>query len=254
MRVVASRDTQWGAAIEGLAVVIGWVLRSVVARAIGWGLLVSSGSGMGAAFSCARSGGGRCDVSCWCRVLLGRCGCSEAGRASGAFVGSDVRPAGAPPLVQEAGSGVVSVGVDERDERFWVALSEGQVRDLVQREAVSRGGGGGLLGVVLALDGVGERIGMEELVRDERYHSSKISHSAIHCLAVLGAFALGDVYGVKSLAGELGMSPSTTWRYLKTGLVLGVLEEREDRRYQLAERWMGELSRTTRRRLADGAS
>lgn len=158
-------------------------------------------------------------------------------------MGPDVRPAEAPPQDVGRGLKIASARADEGDERFWLALSDGQVQDLVQQEAVSRGGGGrGLFRVVLALDGLGERIGMDELARDERYRSGRISQSVVHGLVVLGAFALGEAHGVNSLAEDLGMSPTTTWRYLKTWAELGVLEERKDRRYKLARRWMGYLS------------
>jgi DNA-binding IclR family transcriptional regulator len=42
------------------------------------------------------------------------------------------------------------------------------------------------------------------------------------------------------------MGTTTVWRYLKTWVAVGVLEERKDRRYQLAGRWR-ELPKTTRR-------
>lgn len=120
----------------------------------------------------------------------------------------------------------------------------------MQQEAASRGGGHGLLGVLLAVNGAGERMDLEELMRDERYHDRYISQSVIRSLLVLSAFALGEVHGLNRLAAELGMQTTTLWRYLKTWVVIGVLEEREDRRYQLAVRWRQELSKTTRRRTA----
>lgn len=144
--------------------------------------------------------------------------------------------------------GIAEATADEADKQFWLALSHGQVRELIQQEAASRGGGPGLLGVLLALDGIGERIDLDELARDELYHNRRVSRSVIRGLLVLSAFASGEAHGVNSLAKELGMGTTTIWRYLKTWVALGVLEERKDRRYKLAERWIGRLSETDRRR------
>lgn len=47
------------------------------------------------------------------------------------------------------------------------------------------------------------------------------------------------------------MSTTTTWRYLKTWEALGALEECQDRRYQIARRWIHELPTTTHRRSVD---
>ncbi|MGC2374893.1 MAG: hypothetical protein WA484_13555 [Solirubrobacteraceae bacterium] len=111
----------------------------------------------------------------------------------------------------------------------------------MQQEAASRGAGRGLLGVLFALDGLGERIDLEELMRDERYHDKRISQSVIRSLLVLSAFVLGDAHSLNDLAEELGMGNTTLWRYLKTWVAVRVLEERKDRRYQLAVRWRREL-------------
>ena len=79
-------------------------------------------------------------------------------------------------------------------------------------------------------------------MRDEGYHDRRASQGLIRSLLVLGAFASGEVYGVHGLSDKLGLVTTTTWRYLKTWVALGVLEEREDRRYQLARRWMNQSS------------
>lgn len=105
---------------------------------------------------------------------------------------SAVRPAEVPPQVEKEPSKILSAKVAESDKQFWLALSHGQVLNLVQQEAAARGGGHGLLRVVLALNGVDERIGIEELARDERYQGGRVSKSVILGLVVLGAFALGE--------------------------------------------------------------
>jgi hypothetical protein len=140
---------------------------------------------------------------------------------------------------------IAEATADRANEQFWVALSHGQVRELIQQEATNRGGGGrGLLGIVLALNCVGERIDLDELTRDRHYRDRQISQSVIRGLLVLTAFSLGEAHGVNSLAADLGISTTTIWRYLKTWVALGVLEERQDRQYQLARPWIGELSQT----------
>lgn len=68
-------------------------------------------------------------------------------------MGSDARPAGTPPTVGDSASEIASATSGGRDPRFWLELSSGQVQDLAVQEAESRGGGRGLLWVVLALNG-----------------------------------------------------------------------------------------------------
>ena len=164
-------------------------------------------------------------------------------------MGVDARPAEAPPIAEAPVSegtapGGVAKKAEEGDKQFWLALSHRQVQELVQQEAASRGGGRGLLGVVLALNGASAPIDLDELTRDQRYHDRRISQSVIRGLLVLSAFSSGDAHGVKNVAKQLGIGTTTTWRYLKTWVTLGVLEERKDRRYQLARRWIDELPQT----------
>jgi DNA-binding IclR family transcriptional regulator len=102
------------------------------------------------------------------------------------------------------------------------------------------------LGVVLALNGVGKPTRLEDLARDPCYRNRRISQSVVRSLLVLSAFASGAAFGVNSLAEELGIGSTTLWRYLKTWAELGVLEEREDRRYQIARHWMVYLPKTAR--------
>lgn len=183
---------------------------------------------------------------CSSRSLFVSCGGSSV---RGAFVGPDVRPVETPSIGEDKDSGIVSATTGGCDTQYVLELSAGQVQDLVW-QAARRDGGRGLLWVVLALEGVGERIGMEELGRDERYQSGRVSHSTIISLVVLGPFGSGDALSVKSLADELNMSVATVWRYVNTWVELGVLEELKNRRYQLAKRWQRELPKTTRRRRA----
>lgn len=154
------------------------------------------------------------------------------------FVGSDARPVALPSRV------------DGPEQQFWLALSDGQVQGLVQQEAARRGTGRGLLGVLLSLNRIGKRIDLDELTRDERYHDARISQSVIRSLLVLSPFASGEAHSLNDLAKELGMGTTTVWRYLKTWVAIGAIEECKDRRYQLAVRWRHELPKTTRGRSA----
>ncbi len=68
-----------------------------------------------------------------------------------------------------------------------------------------------------------------------------VSRSTVYSVLVLSAFAGGAEHGVRPLANEIGMRPSTTLRYLKAWVILGVLEQsHHTRRYRLALRWAEE--------------
>jgi hypothetical protein len=109
--------------------------------------------------------------------------------------------------------------------------------------------GRGLFRVVLALEGLGERTSIAELAHNELYQSGQISQSTIDSLVVLAAFVLGEARRVTSTAVELGMSITTTWRYIKRWVAVGVLEERGDRHHQLARRWIADSLESAEPRL-----
>jgi len=166
----------------------------------------------------------------------------------------DARPAPTPSTADGSArtAGALPEGEVEQ-QQFWLALTDEQVQELVRQEAESRGTGRGLLGVLLSLNGIGKRISQDELTLDERYHDRRISQSVVHSLLVLSPFASGEAHGLYELAEEVSMANSTVWRYLKTWVAIGVLEERRDRRYQLAVRWRRELSKRTRRSVGASA-
>lgn len=160
----------------------------------------------------------------------------------------DARPAPAPSTADgEAQTGDALPEADAT-QQFLLPLTDGQVQEVVQQEAENREAGRGLLGVLLALNGIGDQLGPEQLSRDERAQDRKISQTVIHSLLVLGPFASGEPHALNNLSQTLSMANSTVWRYLKTWVAVGVLEERRDRRYQLAVRWRRETPKTTRRR------
>ncbi len=120
---------------------------------------------------------------------------------------------------------------------FWVPLTIGQAQHVV-RQALGGGPGSGMLRVLLALSGAEDRPALYELQQDERYQDRTLSQSTICCLLALTAFDDGQEHGVKAVASELGMTVTTTLRYLKTWVAIGVLEQvSKTRRYRLAIRW-----------------
>jgi IclR helix-turn-helix domain len=64
----------------------------------------------------------------------------------------------------------------------------------------------------------------------------RLSRSLLRGLAILAHLGRGeDAYGIVELAGELGMSPSTAYRYAATLVELGLLERcPRTRKYRLA--------------------
>src|SRR5580700_1161396 len=69
-------------------------------------------------------------------------------------------------------------------------------------------------------------------LREQRY-----SQSLERGLAILGCFALERwVLGIADIADELGMSRSTTHRYVITLVALGYLEQDASRKYRLGLR------------------
>jgi IclR helix-turn-helix domain len=113
------------------------------------------------------------------------------------------------------------------DSGVLLALSEAQVAQVVRDAA---GGGGGVAGL---LGGLGDpaRLGSvaRGLLANQRY-----SRSVLIAFLVLGAFPQdGTPREVTVVARELGLAVSTTHRYVRTLLALGLLEQAaRSRRYR----------------------
>jgi IclR helix-turn-helix domain len=123
----------------------------------------------------------------------------------------------------------------EPAEPLWIALVPAQVEHVLRQQASKRGPGSGLLALLLALMGGGEKLDIHDLERDPRYHDHRISQTMLCGLPVLSAFASGEEQKITVVARELGMSPGTTHRYANTWLEFGVLERHQKtRHYQLA--------------------
>jgi IclR helix-turn-helix domain len=99
-----------------------------------------------------------------------------------------------------------------------IALTDAQVAEVV-REA----SGGPRLAGLLASAGDLEELQrtMQPLLDDPRH-----SHSALRAVLVLAAFSVdGSERDVTEVARALSLSPSTTYRYLRTWVALGLLEQ-----------------------------
>jgi hypothetical protein len=103
-----------------------------------------------------------------------------------------------------------------------------------QVDRVVRGAGRqeGLHGLLRDLDADGSLTRRYEALAD----SPRLSRSLMLGLLVLAAFPRdGATLAVTDVASKLGMSPSTTHRYISTLLAVGLLEQDpRSRRYQLA--------------------
>ncbi len=122
---------------------------------------------------------------------------------------------------------------------FLLPLSHAQVQQMVQAVA-DVPTGTGLLRVLLALTGQGgERLMLTDLASDELYDPKEISRSVVSSLIVLAAFSQGEEHAVTELALEIGMTTSTTLRYIRTWVALGVLERvsKPRARYRLVSVW-----------------
>jgi len=118
-----------------------------------------------------------------------------------------------------------------------VPISLAQAERVVQQVTESADPGASLVRVLLALGGQA-RVIMDELLKDPEFHDRKISRTLIVSLLVLSVFYGGAEKRVVDVAIEVGMSQSTTVRYLKSWTVVGALEqEPATRKYRLARRW-----------------
>jgi biotin operon repressor len=100
--------------------------------------------------------------------------------------------------------------------------------------------GGGAASLVLLLSG---RVSRREIpplsVWEERSRvaadKSQVSSSLVKGILLLAYLVSGEPTSIKDLAEELGMSPSTTHRYMHTLLILGLIEQDpKTRKYRLA--------------------
>lgn len=126
------------------------------------------------------------------------------------------------------------------DPEIWVPISLPQAERVVQQIVGSNGPGMSLVRVLLALGGR-DRVVMADLLNDPSFDHS-ISQHVVTSLLLLSAFQGNANQSIKDLAAELGISKTTAFRYLKTWVAVGVLEQDRTRKYRLAARWREDIT------------
>jgi hypothetical protein len=123
---------------------------------------------------------------------------------------------------------------DARDERVSVQLTSAQVEEVLRASATTRGPSLNLL-----LSGVIAEQSVSESSLEERHwdelESGRLSHSLFRGLLILALFISGEErQGVIDVARQLGLSPSTTHRYITTLVAFGLLvQDPSTRKYRL---------------------
>ncbi len=108
-------------------------------------------------------------------------------------------------------------------------LSAAQIGMVVQQITGQAGSRESLIGEIDDL-----RLAVTRLANDPKLNRKVISRSTLTALRVWTAFsAAGPDRGVKDLASELEMSPSSIYRYVNTFVELRLLERTAKRRYRL---------------------
>jgi IclR helix-turn-helix domain len=128
------------------------------------------------------------------------------------------------------------------EPEIWVPISIAQAARLIQQVVGAKGPGVSLIRVLLAFGGQ-DRVAMADLRVDPEFDDRKISQSLIVGLLVLTSFYEDTKQTVTAISTDIGQPPSTTIRYLKTWVAVGILEQDPtDRSYRLARRWREELA------------
>ncbi len=112
---------------------------------------------------------------------------------------------------------------------IWLQLSPPQVERVI-RQLTAQGGMQGLL--IDKIDHL--RVAVSLALAD--FHSKKlsISRSTLTALRIWTAFSPdGSARGLKEIAAEVGISPSSTHRYVDTLVIVGLLERTAERKYRL---------------------
>jgi hypothetical protein len=135
----------------------------------------------------------------------------------------------------------VAVSPNLEDPEILVPVSLAQAAAVVSQVAVSNAPGTSLIRVLLALGGL-DRLGMRDLKSDERFSDPKLAQSVVIALMVLSRFQDCEGHRVKDLALSLELAEATLVRYLRTLLVVGILEQLQDRKYILARTWRNLLT------------
>jgi IclR helix-turn-helix domain len=133
-----------------------------------------------------------------------------------------------------AGKGSAGGGVRARDGLVCVELTSTQVEGIVRATADAHGPSLNLL-----LSGLIAEQAISESSLEQRYwaelESGRLSHSLFRGLLILALFISGEEgRGVVDVARQLGLSPSTTHRYITTLVAFGLLvQDPSTRKYRL---------------------
>jgi hypothetical protein len=125
-------------------------------------------------------------------------------------------------------------GASTRDGLVSLELTTAQVEGVVRATADARGPSLNLL-----LSGLIAEQAISESSLEERYwvelESGRLSHSLFRGLLILALFISGEEgRGVVEVARQLGLSPSTTHRYISTLVAFGLLvQDPSTRKYRL---------------------
>jgi hypothetical protein len=125
-------------------------------------------------------------------------------------------------------------GGREREGLVSLELTTAQVEGIVRATAETRGPSLSLL-----LSGLIAEQSISESSLEERYwaelESGRLSHSLFRGLLILALFISGEEgRGVVEVARQLGLSPSTTHRYISTLVAFGLLiQDPSTRKYRL---------------------
>lgn len=121
-----------------------------------------------------------------------------------------------------------------REDLVCLELTEAQVEGVIRATADARGPSLSLL-----LSGLITEQAISEGSLEERYctelESGRLSHSLFRGLLILALFISGEEgRGVVEVARQLGLSPSTTHRYMTTLVAFGLLvQDPATRKYRL---------------------
>lgn len=122
----------------------------------------------------------------------------------------------------------------EQDGRVCLELTNAQVENVIRSTAQAQGPSLSLL-----LSGLISERAISEGSLEERYsselESGRLSHSLFRGLLILALFISGgEGRGVVEVARQLGLSPSTTHRYMTTLVAFGLLvQDPATRKYRL---------------------
>jgi hypothetical protein len=120
------------------------------------------------------------------------------------------------------------------DELVYLELTEAQVEDVIRATADAHGPSLNLL-----LSGLVTKEAISEGSLEDRYcaelESGRLSHSLFRGLLILALFISGEEgRGVVEVSRQLGLSPSTTHRYMTTLVAFGLLvQDPVTRKYRL---------------------